>query len=40
MVIPENKNGKPSASRGDVVSDPVVPAAAIAKLPTQKIHFH
>lgn len=28
--LPENKNGKASASRGDVVSDPVAPAAAIA----------
>lgn len=36
IVIPENKNGKASASRGDVVSDPVVPAAAIAKLSTKE----
>lgn len=31
-LLPENKNGKASASRGDVVSEPVVPAAAIARI--------
>lgn len=30
--IPENKNGNASGSRGEVVSDPVVPAAAIARM--------
>lgn len=32
IPLPENKNGKASASRGDVVSEPVAPAAAIARI--------
>lgn len=32
VFILENRNGKASASRGDVVSDPVVPAATIAEI--------